>query len=210
MSGQYLYYGSRILCLSCQVKELSKYSTPSFLYLQVRFSGKNRLSLLKFKAMTFDNSKQIISLRIKLFVATVLFLVYIALAYVAKLIEFPLLGLNDTAWTLIFVAVYLVIAFFPMVLNYQYVYFSDGGENIVFRYFTTGIIGGRKNSIEINKKTFAGFKTESRYFGLILSVLLFQQIGQKIAKYPPVHISALRKDQRNKVLKSLSQYAPRI
>ena len=160
--------------------------------------------------MTFDNSKQIISLRIKLFIATVLFLVYIALTYVAKLIKFPVLGLNDTAWTLILVAIYLFIVFLPMLLNYQYVYFSDEDETIVFRYFNAGIVGGKKNSIEINKKTFTGYKTESRYFGLMLSLVLFQQIGQRIAKYPPVHISALNKDQRNKVLSSLSLLAPRM
>ena len=107
--------------------------------------------------MTFDNSKQIINLRIKLFVATVLFLAYVALTYVAKIIKFPFLGLSDTAWTLILVAVYLVIAFLPMLLNYQYVYYSDDNDNIVVRYFTAGIIGGKKNSIEINKTTFAGF-----------------------------------------------------
>ena len=159
--------------------------------------------------MTLDNSKQIISFRIKLFVATVLFLVYVALAYVAKLIKFPILGLSDTAWTLILVIIYLLIAFIPMFLNYQYVYFSDDGESLVFRYFNAGIVGGKKSSIEISKKTFAGYKTESRYFGLMLSLVLFQQVGQRIAKYPPVHISALNKDQRNKLFYSLSLLAPR-
>ena len=160
--------------------------------------------------MTFDNSKQIISFRIKLFIATVLFLVYVALAYVAKLIKFPILELSDAAWTLIFVVIYILIAFLPMFLNYQYVYFSDEGEALIFRYFNAGIIGGKKNSIEISKKTFAGYKTESRYFGLMLSLILFQQVGQRIAKYPPVHISALNKDQRNKLLNSLSLLAPRM
>ena len=156
--------------------------------------------------MTFDNSKQIINLRIKLFVATVLFLAYVALTYVAKIIKFPFLGLSDTAWTLILVAVYLIIAFLPMLLNYQYVYYSDDNDNIVIRFFTAGIIGGKKNSIEINKTTLAGYKTESRLFGLIISLILYQKIGQSIAKYPPVHISALNKDQRKKVLKSLNMY----
>ena len=108
--------------------------------------------------MTFDNSKQIINLRIKFFVATVLFLVFVTLTYVAKIIKFPILGLSDTVWTVIFASIYLVITFFPMFLNYQYVYFSDEGETIIFRYFTTGIVGGKKNSIEINKRTFTGLK----------------------------------------------------
>ena len=38
--------------------------------------------------MTFDNSKRIINLRITFFLATILLLAYLALAYVAKLIGF--------------------------------------------------------------------------------------------------------------------------
>ena len=110
--------------------------------------------------MTFDNSKTIISLRIKLFGATVIILAYIVLTYIAKMIKYPLLGMSDTTWTLILVGLYLAYAFMPMILNYQYIYFSDEGENIVFRYFTAGIVGGRKNSIEINKRSFSGYKTE--------------------------------------------------
>ena len=41
-----------------------------------------------------------------------------------------------------------------MILNYQYVFYSDEGENIVFRYFNAGIVGGKKNSIEIYKPIF--------------------------------------------------------
>jgi hypothetical protein len=159
--------------------------------------------------MTFNNSRTIISLRIKLFGATIIFLTYIVLTYVAKLIKYPLLGMSDTAWTLILVGIYLLVAFLPMFLNYQFISFSDDGENIVFRYFTSGIVGGRKNSIEINKKSFSGYKIESRLFGLIQSIILFQQFKEGVAKYPPVYISALTREERAKVLRSLNLYAPR-
>jgi hypothetical protein len=170
---------------------------------------KNRLILHKFFEMTFDNSRTIISLRIKLFGATIVFLTYIVLTYVAKMIKYPLLGMSDTAWTLILVGIYLLVAFLPMFLNYQFISFSDDGENIVFRYFTSGVVGGRKNSIEINKKSFSGYKIESRLFGLIQSIILFQQFKEGVAKYPPVYISALTREERAKVLRSLNLYAPR-
>jgi nitrogen fixation/metabolism regulation signal transduction histidine kinase len=158
--------------------------------------------------MTFDNSRTIISLRIKLFGATIVFLAYIVLTYVAKMIKYPLLGMSDTAWTLILVGIYLLVAFLPMFLNYQFIYFSDDGENIVFRYFTAGVVGGKKNSVEINKKTFSGYKIESKLFGLIQSITLFQRFKEGVAKYPPVYISALTREERDKVLRSLNLYAP--
>lgn len=175
----------------------------------IRFFKKNRLSLLNFIPMTFDNSKIIISLRIKLFVATVILLGYLGIVYAAQLVKFPLLGLSDTVWTLILVAVYLVVVFLPMLRNFQFVFYSDEGGNIVFKYFLAGIVGGKKNSVSITKKSFAGYKTESKYFGLSESIILFQKMGQGVAKYPPVYISALTKDQRKKLFESLNKYTPK-
>ncbi|MCE5347363.1 MAG: hypothetical protein LLG13_13900 [Bacteroidales bacterium] len=159
--------------------------------------------------MTFDNSRTIISLRIKLFAATVLFLTYIVLTYVAEIIKFPLLGLSITACTLILVAIYFVIAFYPMFLNYQFISYSDEDDSIVFRYFTTGIVGGKKNSIEIKKTSFKGYKVESKLFGLVQSITLFQQFREGVAKYPPVYISALTKEEKTKIIRSLNSYSPR-
>ena len=159
--------------------------------------------------MTFDNSKTIIGLRIKLFAATVIILVYIVLTYIAEIIKYPLLGMSDTAWTLILVAIYFGYALLPMFLNYQYIQFSDEGENIVIRYFTAGIVGGRKNSIEIHKTVFAGYKSEARFFGMIQSLTLYQKVQKGIATYPPVYISALSAEERSKLFRSLNQYAVR-
>jgi hypothetical protein len=159
--------------------------------------------------MTFDNSKSIIGFRIKLFVATVIFLAYLLLTYAARIIKFPLLGMEETVWTVIIAAVYLVIVFIPMILNYQYVYYSDDGNNIVFRYFLSGIFGGKKNSVEINKVTFSGFTIEKRFFGLIQSITLFQNLKEGKAKYPPIYISALTREEKAKVIRSLNSFSSR-
>ncbi len=159
--------------------------------------------------MTFNNSKTIISQRIKLFAATVLFLAFIILTYVAKIIPFPLLGMNETAWTLILVAVYLLILLYPTLLNYQYVSYSDDGDKIIVRYFFSGILGGRKNSIEIGKKSLSGYRVESQLFGLKQSLTLYQKLKEGVAKYPPVFISALTREEKNKILVSLNKYAPK-
>jgi hypothetical protein len=158
--------------------------------------------------MTFDNSKTLISLRIKLFAATVILLAYLAMAYVIRLIKFPLLGMSETLWTLILVLIWLVLAIVPLVLNYQFISYSDEGEFIVFRYFTAGITGGKKNSVEINKSTFSGYKVDKRFFGLIQSITLLQKFQQGVAKYPPIYISALTGDEKSKIIKSLNTFAP--
>ena len=158
--------------------------------------------------MTFDNSRTIISLRIKLFAATVVLLAYVALTYVVKMIKFPFLGMSDTVWTIILIGIWLILAFMPMFLNYQFISFSDEGDYIIFRYFTAGIVGGKKNSVEINKTSFSGYKIETRFFGLIQIITLLQKVQGGVAKYPPVYISALTQEEKAKVIKSLNLYTP--
>jgi hypothetical protein len=95
----------------------------------------------------------------------------------------------------------------PIILNYQFISYSDDGEYIVFRYFSAGIVGGRKNSVEINKTTFSGYKIEIKFFGLIQSIILFQNIQGRVANYPPVYLSALNRKEKEKIINSLNRYS---
>jgi len=158
--------------------------------------------------MTFDNSKTIIKLRIRLFFALVILIAFLILAYFAKVIKFPLLGMSDTVWILILVGLNILIAFLPMFLNYQYIFYSDDNEKIVIRYFTAGIVGGRKNSVEIDKRSFSGYRTEKKLFGAVRSITLYQHFNEGVANYPPIYISALSGEERAKILRSLNSYAP--
>lgn len=159
--------------------------------------------------MTLDNSRTIISIRIRLFVLTILLIGYLIITYFAKVLQFPILGMSDTTWTLILVGIYFVLAFYPMVLNYQFISYSDEGDKIVFRYFMAGIAGGRKNTVEISKSTFAGYRKETELFGLVRSIILFQQLSEGVAKYPPIYISILSGKERAKVLNSLYLHTPK-
>jgi hypothetical protein len=157
--------------------------------------------------MTFDNSKSIIKFRIRLFVVTTVVLAYLILTYMAEIIKFPVLGMSETYWTLILTVIWLIIAITPMVLNYQFIYFSDDSDKLVIRYFNAGIFGGKKNSVEIDKRTFSGYTTETRFFGFILSLTLLQRFNEGIAKYPPIYISALSSKERSQLFRILNSYS---
>lgn len=156
--------------------------------------------------MTFDNSRTIISFRIRLFILTVIFLAYLILAYPAEMINFPVFGMQDTTLTIIFSITWILVALYPAIINYYFIFFSDDNEKIILRYFSAGIFGGKKNSIEIDKREFAGYKTETSFFGLIVSLILFQKFNEGVAKYPPIYISALSGKEKSKLLNRLSSY----
>jgi len=160
--------------------------------------------------MTLNNSKSIINLKIIRRVSIVFFLTFLTLSYAANIIKFPLLGMSRVTWTIILLAIFLLIIFLPILLNYHYVSFSDEGENIIFRYFSMGIIPGNKNSVEINKRTFSGFTLEKKFFNLSQSITIYQRLKEGVAKYPPIYITALKREEKARVLNSLISFAPII
>jgi hypothetical protein len=160
--------------------------------------------------MILNNGNSVINLKIVRRTSIVIFLAFLVIIYVAEIIKFPLLGMSRVTWTVIVLIIFLLIIFLPAVLKYQYINFSDEGESIIFRYYSTGIIPGNKNSVEINKKTFSGFTLEKKFFGLIQSITLYQAVKEGVAKYPAIYISALKREEKVRILKSLNSFAPII
>jgi len=160
--------------------------------------------------MTLNNSKSIINLKIIRRLSIIIFLAYLIIAFAAVIIKFPLLGMSRLVWTIIILLIFLLIILLPVVLNYQYISYSDEGENIIFRYYSIGFITGNKNSVEINKRTFSGFTLEKKFFGLMQSITLYQRLKGGIAKYPPVYLSSLNREEKAKILRSLNSFAPII
>lgn len=152
--------------------------------------------------MTFDNSKKIINLRLQQIGLTILILAYIILAFPAAIIKFPVFGLSETVLTIILVGIWVLFTFAPALMNYQYISFSDENETVTVRYFNAGVFGGKKSSIEIPKLSFAGYKTEKGF--LVQKLILFQRLGEGVAKYPPVYINALSTEQKQKLFASLN------
>ncbi len=156
--------------------------------------------------MTFDNSKTIIKLRLRLFIATLVMLVYFYVVYFGKQLRFPVFGIEEFGATLTLITIYVLIAFLPLLLRYKYIYYSDDGNSIILRYYSVGLFSGKKNSVEIPKKNFTGYKTKRHFPGLIISLQLFCFLGNKKAGYPPIYISSLSKPEREKIMNSLNTY----
>jgi hypothetical protein len=160
--------------------------------------------------MTFDNGKTIISLRLRGFAATIIFLVYLVLIYIGRVIRFPIGNIQEAPATIVLSGIYLFIIFLPLFMKKMYIYYSDDGDNIVFKYFYAGMIAGKKNSIIVNKKTFAGYSIKRGFMGTFPSIVMTQRIKQGIAKYPPICISSLKRKEKEKIIGSLNLYSREV
>lgn len=160
--------------------------------------------------MTINNAKSVINLKLLLRISIIFYLAFLVLTLAAGIIKFPLLGMGKTTWIIILTICFLIIIMIPLIMNYQYIFFSDEGNTIIFRYYTTGLFSGNKNSVEIEKRTFSGFTLDKGFLGLIQSVTLYQRMKEGVAKYPPIFISGLKRKDKDTILESLTSYAPRV
>lgn len=158
--------------------------------------------------MTFDNSRRIVSLRLALFIATFPFLAFLAVTYVARLVKFPLLGLSETIWVVALSGTYFLIALYPSLMKYNYIYFSDDGSSVIFRFYSAGIIKGTRHAVEIPKRSFAGFSKGKKRAGLIPYIILYENRQGTEAKYPPILLTGLSRREREKVYSALSGFGP--
>lgn len=168
-----------------------------------------QISLL-YLPMILNNSKSVINLKIARRASLIIFLAYLLVVYAARIIRFPLLGIDKTALTIMISAIFLIIMIVPQIFNYQYIYFCDEGESIIFRYYSAGLVPGKKNSVEINKRSFSGFTIDKKFLGLVESITLYQRLREGIAKYPPIYLTALKRADKARIIRSLNSSAPII
>ncbi len=156
--------------------------------------------------MTLDNGKKIVLLRLIGFISTLVYVLYIFLAYFERIFRHSMSEASVNIMTAVVTVAYLITLFWPALMKYRYVYFSSDERNITLRWYRTGLMPGESSSIEIPTGKFAGFEITTKTMGLHHYLTLFQQIQGKKAAYNPVSITALSKKQRARIAEALNIY----
>lgn len=153
--------------------------------------------------MIIDTQKTVVRIKLRRFVIAMVFMVLIVLTISTNIFD---LYFTKYFYTMVFAILYILIYAFQMTLRLNYIYFSDEKSDIILRYFPIQPFKRAYRSIEISKNTFVKFKVEKSIFNLKEDIILFQRTKKGIAKYPPVSITSLSKEERNKIKESLNKY----
>ncbi|MRR23525.1 hypothetical protein EG830_11175 [bacterium] len=160
--------------------------------------------------MTLDNGKRIVLIRLIGFITTLVYVLYVFLAYFPKVFRHVMTENSLTIMTVAVTAVYLIVLLRPTILKYMYLFFSADEKRITLRWYKPGLMPGESRSIEIPADRFAGYEVKVKYFGLHRYIILFQQVQGRRAAYPPVSISALSGKQRAEIEETLRNYKSAI
>lgn len=156
--------------------------------------------------MIIENSKTTIKIRLRIFLASIIVVALIAIIYTTRILINPVWGLNKSQWSFILVGVFVLIIIINNFRDFHYIYFSDNGNNIVFKFYSMRIFSGGKNTIEIHKEDFVKFQINSSLFKMREYLIVYQKLKKGIAKYPPISITGLSKKEKAKLINQLSLY----
>jgi hypothetical protein len=156
--------------------------------------------------MTLENGKKIILLRLIGFISTLVYVLYVFLAYFPKVFKNALAEKHLTLLTILITSVFLVVLFWPSIRRFRYIFFSADERTITLGWYKPGLLPGESRSIEIPSDRLAGYEVKKEVMGLHRYLILFQQVQGKRAAYPPVSISALSKAQLGQIEMTLKDY----
>jgi hypothetical protein len=113
-----------------------------------------------------------------------------------------------TKYHLIIVVAVIYIAL--NTINYlkrpYFIFFSDQGEMLIFRYYPLSLFTSKKHSVEIPKQQFVKYELKEFLFGSQKKIILYQHFRNRVAPYPPVSLSAVDREDVERILATLRKY----
>ncbi|MCB8999189.1 MAG: hypothetical protein H6540_03860 [Bacteroidales bacterium] len=153
--------------------------------------------------MKLDNKKQTYQIWLRKLVLTTLLIISLITVGYTDFFKTPVLGL-EKSWYLGFLAViYIGLSLIGYILKPCFVSYNDSGEKIILRFYPMRILNSKKNSIEIAKHSFTGYKIKTFFFGTKEMLFLKGRINSNIATYPGVSLSAVNRSDREKIKAAL-------
>lgn len=99
--------------------------------------------------------------------------------------------------------IFLALYGYQYMMRYTYFYFSNNNKNLVFRFYMLHGFRDKPKTIEIAKINFYRYEIISEFFGRRESLILYQKTPKGIAKYPPISLTLLTKNQKTELKRAL-------
>lgn len=103
--------------------------------------------------------------------------------------------------------IYIIISVIGILRSPFYFHFHDTTDMLVIRFYPATLFNHKKNSIEIPIQHFMKFEIKKFFFGMDEKLVMYQNYRQKVVSYPPISLSAVNKDDRDRLKIVLTRYA---
>ena len=156
--------------------------------------------------MIIENKKYTFKIWIQKFFATVLFVPAILVIWFTRVLDNMIPGMEKVHYLLIACGLYFSLMLYHFLLKPNFIFFTDNGDKIILRYYPISAFNNKKHAIEIPKRNFVKFETEN-FFMHKEKIILYRRQKNQIAKFPPISLSALKKEEVDQLKRVLLRYS---
>ena len=157
--------------------------------------------------MVIDLKKTTISLHLRKLLLIVLLSVVVVLLFYVDIFNKETIGFDQKYAIVALIALYIIYYCWGLIRNYYYFYYSDlSPSKLVFRFYSLAPLSKRQNSIEIRKEEFYKFSIEEKMFGIRKYLVLYMVTPKGVAKYKPISVSLLKKNEIQDLATALSYF----
>ena len=156
--------------------------------------------------MLIDNQRNTYRIWLSRLVMTIVFALAILVLVFVSWFDNLESGITKYHIVILISAVYVAINWLNYMKRPYFVSYSDHGEMLVMRYYPVSMFTSRKHSIEIPKQLFVKYELKPFLFKSQHYLILHQNFRGKVAAYPRISLSAMEKEDREKMLESLGKY----
>ncbi len=142
-----------------------------------------------------ENSKYVLNNRKRMYIYTIALAMVIPFILLSEFFDKPIFGISKYVISVFLICIYIGYYLIRYILDLNYIHFNIESGKLIFRYYSLRPLNKQHRSIEIPINSFGGFKIQKSFFGLKKELILYQKVQGKLAKYPPISITALNKEQ---------------
>jgi hypothetical protein len=157
--------------------------------------------------MTIDNQKTVIRIFLRKMFLAIITVVIIVAMLATDWFKPALLGIPQYLWIILVAACYILLAAGSWLRGLNYFYFDDQGDKLIFRYYPIRPLARSKKTMQIPKTSLAKYEVKKTNLGLKKVLILYQHVKKQVARYPPIGVTSLTKQEISMLEKKLSQYA---
>lgn len=156
--------------------------------------------------MKIDNQKTVYRIWLRKLIFTIAFTASVVIVLFLDVFDQPDSIITKYHLIIAIAVVFIIISLIGILKSPYYFYFDDINDVLVFRYYPIGFFNSKKNSVQIPKQNFVKFETSKFFLRTQEKLILYQVYRKKVAKYPPISLSALTKQEREALKETLKQY----
>lgn len=159
--------------------------------------------------MKIENQKNVYRIWLSKMIITIVFTLGVVVFMFIKQGNPEEVVINKYYFVAALALVYLLVNLVRSMRNPYYLEFDDNGDVLIFRNYPISIFNSRKNSFEIPKQQFVKYEIQKYFFRLEEKLIIYQLYRNKVAKYPPIPLSAVNREDRRKLKETLDKYSRR-